>query len=164
VKNAEDGVDIASEVAKSFDQIAESNVKVDNLIAEISAASQEQSQGIEQINTAVAQMDKVTQQNAANSEESASAAEELSSQAEELQQMIDQFTLSSSNVIKSGISKANVHVTKIKSSKCVKTETQRKAQHNQTSKNHTGASMHVEGGLTADQIIPFDEDESLKEF
>jgi methyl-accepting chemotaxis protein len=164
VKNAEDGVDIASEVAKSFDLIAESNVKVDNLIAEISAASQEQSQGIEQINTAVAQMDKVTQQNAANSEESASAAEELSSQAEELQQMIDQFTLSSSNFINPGTSKANVHGTKNKSSKCVKTETQRKAQYSQTSKNHIGAAMLTEKGITADQIIPFDEDESLKEF
>lgn len=67
-----------------------------NLIAEIAAASQEQSAGIEQINTAVAQMDKVTQQNAANSEESASAAEELSSQAVELKNMIEQFTLSHS--------------------------------------------------------------------
>jgi methyl-accepting chemotaxis protein len=94
VKNAEDGVSIAGEVSQSFEVIAGSNSKVDNLIAEIAAASQEQSQGIDQINTAVAQMDKVTQQNAANSEESASASEELSSQAEELQKMVGQFKLS----------------------------------------------------------------------
>lgn len=94
VKNSEEGVNIAANVAKSFEAIAVSNSKVDSLIAEIAAASQEQSQGIDQVNTAVSQMDKVTQQNAANSEESASAAEELSSQAEELQSMVAQFALS----------------------------------------------------------------------
>jgi methyl-accepting chemotaxis protein len=93
VKNADDGVKIAVEVSKSFEVIAISANKVNGLIAEIAAASQEQSQGIDQVNSAVASMDKVTQQNAANSEESASAAEELSSQAEELQGMINQFSL-----------------------------------------------------------------------
>ena len=96
VKNADNGVNIATEVSKSFGLIATSAKKVNDLIAEIAAASQEQSQGIEQVNTAVAQMDKVTQQNAANSEESASAAEEMSSQAEELQSMIAQFALTQS--------------------------------------------------------------------
>ncbi len=94
VKNADDGVKIADEVSQSFESIATSTKKVNDLIAEIAAASQEQSQGIDQVNSAVAQMDKVTQQNAANSEESASAAEELSSQAEELKTMIDEFALS----------------------------------------------------------------------
>ena len=94
VKNAEGGVQIAAEVSKSFGAIADGAKKVNDLIAEIAAASQEQSQGIDQVNGAVAQMDKVTQQNAASSEESASAAEELSSQAEELQAMVAQFTLS----------------------------------------------------------------------
>ncbi len=94
VKNADEGVAISSEVSKSFTVIEGSIKKVNDLIAEIAAASQEQSQGIDQVNTAVAQMDKVTQQNAANSEESASAAEEMSSQAEELQSMIAQFVLS----------------------------------------------------------------------
>ena len=96
VKNADNGVNIATEVSKSFGLIATSAKKVNDLIAEIAAASQEQSQGIDQVNTAVAQMDKVTQQNAANSEESASAAEEMSSQAEELQSMIAQFALTQS--------------------------------------------------------------------
>ena len=96
VKNAEDGVKIAVDVSKSFDSIVTSVKKVNDLITEIAAASQEQSQGIDQVNTAVAEMDKVTQQNAANSEESASAAEEMSSQAEELQNMVAQFSLSQS--------------------------------------------------------------------
>jgi methyl-accepting chemotaxis protein len=93
VKNAEEGVTIAVEVAKAFEVIAGSNAKVNDLILEIAAASQEQALGIDSVNKSVAQMDKVTQQNAASSEESASAAEELSSQAEELQSMVGQFTL-----------------------------------------------------------------------
>ena len=47
--------------------------KTTDLVSEIAAASQEQAQVIDQVNTAIAQMDKVTQQNAANAEESASA-------------------------------------------------------------------------------------------
>jgi methyl-accepting chemotaxis protein len=64
---------------------------VATLIAEIAAASKEQSQGIDQVNTAVAEMDKVVQNNAANAEESASASEELSSQAQELNAMVSQL-------------------------------------------------------------------------
>ncbi|MCE5279917.1 MAG: hypothetical protein LLG03_17985, partial [Planctomycetaceae bacterium] len=55
------------------------------------AASNEQAQGIEQVNTAVGQMDTITQQNAATAEESASASEELSAQAEELTKMVGEL-------------------------------------------------------------------------
>jgi len=94
VKNADGGVKITEEVAKSLNQIVDRVGKVGDLIAEIAAASNEQALGIEQVNTAVAQMNQVTQQNAANSEESASAAEELSSQAAELNNMVSEFKLS----------------------------------------------------------------------
>lgn len=97
VKNADDGVKIAQEVSRSFDSIAGSSRKVNELIGEIASASKEQSQGIDQVNTAVSQMDKVTQQTAANAEESASSAEELSSQAEELQSMVEQFRITASS-------------------------------------------------------------------
>jgi methyl-accepting chemotaxis protein len=97
VKNAEGGVRITEEVAKALAEIAEGNRKVNDLVAEIAAASGEQSKGIDQINLAVQQLDKVTQQTAANSEESASAAEELNSQATTLADTVSQFTLSSQN-------------------------------------------------------------------
>jgi methyl-accepting chemotaxis protein len=96
VKNAEDGVRISSEVSVSFEKIATSSKKVNDLIGELASASREQAQGIKEVNSAVSQMDKVTQQNAANAEESASASEELSSQAQELQAMVGQFRLSGS--------------------------------------------------------------------
>jgi ABC-type transporter Mla subunit MlaD len=74
--------------------------KVADIIAEIAAASNEQAQGIEQVNTAMSQMNTVTQQNAANSEESASAAEELNSQAAELSNMVGTFNLSGQEAAK----------------------------------------------------------------
>jgi methyl-accepting chemotaxis protein len=91
VKNADNGVTISTEVATLLDEISGNNRKVNDLVGEIAAASNEQSQGIDQINTAIGQMDQVTQSNAANAEESASASEELSAQAEQLSGMVDQL-------------------------------------------------------------------------
>jgi methyl-accepting chemotaxis protein len=96
VKNADGGVKITEEVMKSLGQIVDRTGKVGGLIAEIASASNEQAQGIEQVNGAVAQMNSVTQQNAANSEESASASEQLNSQAAELAKMVSEFKLSGS--------------------------------------------------------------------
>jgi len=87
-ENANNGVSVADEVATQLNSIKESSEKVNTLIAEITAASREQAQGIDQVNTGVSEMDKVVQQNAADSEESASAAEELSSQAAEMERMV----------------------------------------------------------------------------
>ena len=91
-KNADAGVSVTAEVAKNLSGIKENSGKVATLIAEIAAASKEQAQGIDQVNTAVSEMDKVVQQNAANAEESSSAAEELSSQAQELNSMVADLT------------------------------------------------------------------------
>ncbi len=68
--------------------MVEEITKVSDLIGEIATASQEQAQGISQINIGVGQIDTVTQQNTASAEESAAAAEQLSSQAEQLRAML----------------------------------------------------------------------------
>lgn len=93
VERANHGVAISVEVAKVLEEISTATGKVNGLIAEIAEASKEQSQGIAQVNTAVAQMDKVTQANAANAEESASAAEELSGQADGLQGVVGELVM-----------------------------------------------------------------------
>ena len=82
------GADISATVAKSLEEIVGKARQVDEMAGEVAAASQEQSQGIAQVNTAVTQMDKVTQSNAANAEESAAAAEELTAQAESLKEAV----------------------------------------------------------------------------
>jgi methyl-accepting chemotaxis protein len=81
VKRIREGSEIMSKTGAQFSQVSESASKMNEFIREISAASAEQAQGIEEINKAVNQMDKVVQQNAAGAEESASAAGEMSAQA-----------------------------------------------------------------------------------
>jgi methyl-accepting chemotaxis protein len=88
VKNADRGVNVATETAQALEALTSSSEKVQTLVAEIAAASKEQAKGIEQVNSAVTQMDNVTQQNAANAEESASASEELSAQAEQMRSLV----------------------------------------------------------------------------
>jgi methyl-accepting chemotaxis protein len=85
------GAEISGKVATSLEEIVGKARQVDELAGEVAAASREQSQGIEQVNSAVTQMDKVTQSNAASAEESASAAEELNAQAENLNEAVDQL-------------------------------------------------------------------------
>ncbi len=88
VSKSEHGVGLSGKVAESLQQIVERARKVDALVAEIATASNEQSQGISQVNTAVSQMDQVTQTNAANAEEGAAAAEELNAQSAELLRIV----------------------------------------------------------------------------
>jgi methyl-accepting chemotaxis protein len=76
------GVDISAKVAKTLEEIVTRARQVDELAAEVAGASNEQSQGVAQVNLAIGQMDKVTQSNAASAEESASASEELNALAE----------------------------------------------------------------------------------
>ena len=88
VVKSQQGVQISGDVATSFATIQERIRQLDALVAEIATASQEQSQGIGQVNTAVTQMDQVTQANAGSAEESASASEELNAQAGSLKEVV----------------------------------------------------------------------------
>jgi len=84
VKKVKGGSDLVASTNEAFTEMSTSVSRVGELVGEITAASQEQSQGIDQVNKAVAGMDKVTQSNAANAEESAAASEEMSAQAEQM--------------------------------------------------------------------------------
>ena len=94
VKNSDHGVSINKEVLKNFQEITERTNRVSHVMAEIAAASEQQEQGIGQLDRAVEQLNHLTQQNAANAEESASAAEEMSSQSEQMRSMVAGFKLS----------------------------------------------------------------------
>lgn len=67
--------------------------KVTDIVAEIAAATREQSCGIEQVNQAIQQMDQVTQQNAALAEDATTVSQALSEKAVELQRLMDFFKL-----------------------------------------------------------------------
>jgi methyl-accepting chemotaxis protein len=72
--------------------------KTSDLVQEITAASEEQSSGVAQINTAMTQMNQITQQNASASEELAATAEEMSGQAGQLQETISFFKVGTGGV------------------------------------------------------------------
>jgi methyl-accepting chemotaxis protein len=86
--NVQEGAQLVKTTHEAFDQVEARAMQVGELVGEISLASQEQAQGIDHINQAVAEMDKVTQQVAANAEESAASSEELSSQSLTLADMV----------------------------------------------------------------------------
>jgi methyl-accepting chemotaxis protein len=88
---ATSSVEAAERAGSLLDQIVPSIKKTSDLVQEISAASQEQSIGVGQINSAVTQLSQTTQQNATSSEELAATAEEMSGQAEQLQQTMAFF-------------------------------------------------------------------------
>jgi methyl-accepting chemotaxis protein len=82
--------------------IVDSINRVTDIMGEISAASREQTTGIEEINSAVTQMDDVTRQNASLVEESAAAASSLQEQADTLARLVATFTLSQSDAAGAG--------------------------------------------------------------
>jgi len=89
----ERGTDLVSKSGIALREIIESIQKVNMLVSEMAASSDEQRRGIEQINTAIMELDKITQQNAALVEETAAGSEEMSSQAQELLEMISKFNV-----------------------------------------------------------------------
>jgi methyl-accepting chemotaxis protein len=96
VEKVEDGTKLVGEAGKIMEKIVTSVRRVTDIMAEIAAASAEQSAGIEQVNQAVAQMDQVTQQNAALVEQASAAAESLEDQAAMLAETMKQFRLDAS--------------------------------------------------------------------
>ncbi|SHN39475.1 chemotaxis protein, partial [Rhizobacter sp. OV335] len=86
-------VELAEKAGRLLDQMVPNIKKTSDLVQEITAASEEQSSGVSQINAAVSQLSQTTQQNASSSEELAATSEEMSSQAEQLQQTMSFFKL-----------------------------------------------------------------------
>ena len=91
VKKIKNGSETVVQTNDAFAKVATGAKKVGELVGEISAASSEQAQGVEQINKAVSEMDKVIQKNAASAEESASAAEEMNAQAEQMRGFVGEL-------------------------------------------------------------------------
>jgi len=93
VEKVEGGTRLVTDAGKTMDEIVSSVKRVSDIIGEITSASGEQSQGISEINGAVAQLDQMTQQNAALVEESTAAAESLKEQAMRLAEVVGTFKL-----------------------------------------------------------------------
>ena len=93
VEKVDAGGKLVGEAGATMEQIVQSIARVTDIMAEIAAASSEQTTGIEQVNSAIGQMDEVTQQNAALVEEAAAAAGSLQDQAAALAEVVSVFKL-----------------------------------------------------------------------
>ena len=91
VGSVENGRTLVESAGGKMDSLVHSVKRVTDIISEISAASEEQSRGIEQVNIAIAQMDQTTQQNAAMVEEAAGAAQSMQEQARLLADVVGTF-------------------------------------------------------------------------
>ncbi|TFW16314.1 methyl-accepting chemotaxis protein [Duganella callida] len=93
VGRAEEGSRLVGQAGATMNEVVASVQRVTAIIGDISVASGEQRDGIEQISTAISQMDSVTQQNAALVEQAAAAAESLEQQAASLREAVSIFKL-----------------------------------------------------------------------
>jgi len=97
VRKVEDGSTLVTESGQTLEQIVVSVKKVSDIVAEIAAASREQSSGIEQVNRAVMQMDELTQQNGTLVEEARAASHTMAEQARNLSNMMERYRVSGGN-------------------------------------------------------------------
>ncbi|WP_368866221.1 methyl-accepting chemotaxis protein, partial [Stenotrophomonas maltophilia] len=94
-----DGSALVHKAGATMGEIVASVQRVTDIMAEISAASQEQSAGIEQVNQTVVQMDETTQQNAALVEEATAAARAMEEQAGHLSEAVSIFVLDEAETV-----------------------------------------------------------------
>jgi methyl-accepting chemotaxis protein len=97
VDKVAEGSALVHQAGSTMGEIVTSVQRVTDIMAEISAASQEQSAGIEQVNQTVTQMDETTQQNAALVEEATAAARAMEEQAMLLTDAVSAFRLQASS-------------------------------------------------------------------
>ena len=97
-KKVDEGSSLVTDSGNTLEQLVSAVKQVSDIIAEIAAASQEQSSGIEQVNKAVMQLDAMTQQNSALVEEASAASESMADQARALSEMMDKYNVSQQSV------------------------------------------------------------------
>jgi methyl-accepting chemotaxis protein len=97
VAKVDQGSGLVTRSGQTLDEIVSSARRVTDIIREIATASQEQSQGVDQVNRVMGQMDHVVQATAAQTEELSSTARALSAQADELQALVGRFRLAESS-------------------------------------------------------------------
>jgi methyl-accepting chemotaxis protein len=99
VDKVEEGTLLVNQAGAAIQDVVMRIQRVADVMSEVAAASQSQSNGIEQVNQSIGQMDTMTQQNAALVEEAAAAAESLKSQADSLAEVVSTFKLTQAELV-----------------------------------------------------------------
>ncbi|MFZ5776405.1 MAG: methyl-accepting chemotaxis protein [Thermodesulfobacteriota bacterium] len=165
VKKVQEGEQLATQANADFATVEDKAGKVGALVAEIAAASKEQSHGITQVNKAVVEIDNVVQNTAASSEESASASEELSGQAAHLKQLVEDLEELISGTKKARASRGGATHTQLM--RPPKTGSTRKALSTPPKSTPTTSARGPQAALPASpaerkkaqEVIPFDDSE-----
>jgi len=161
--NADNGVQVTTEVDEILKHITDRIQKVQMLTDEVSTASNEQAEGIDQINKAITEIDRVTQENAAAAEESAGSSENLSSQAHELNDIVDLLfaIVESRRSVDKGEGAKKEMLKEQKNEQPAQAETEEIA-----AGKKAGTGKHAFNALPAkvdggdpEKVIPFDEDD-----
>jgi methyl-accepting chemotaxis protein len=103
VAKVHEGSKLVDDSGRTLEEIVNAVKKVTHIVAEISAASREQSSGIEQVNQAVMQMDETTQQNAALVEQAAAASQAIVEQAQSLNEIIARFYVGEEDAVAAAV-------------------------------------------------------------
>ncbi|MDH4300703.1 MAG: methyl-accepting chemotaxis protein [Nitrospira sp.] len=109
IQRVMDGSELVNQSGKTLEEIVNSVKRVTDIIAEISAASQEQAIGIDQVNKAIMQMDETTQQNAALVEQTTSASQTMTQQANSLLTHVSLFKTQVTEAQKAGMKAVGIH-------------------------------------------------------
>ncbi|MHC1744926.1 MAG: methyl-accepting chemotaxis protein [Syntrophobacteraceae bacterium] len=158
------GSEIVNRTAEAFGQVSQGSTKVRELVAEITAASGEQAQGVDQISKAVSEMDKVVQQNAANAEETASASEELSAQSAQMNSMVGELVtvVGGSTNGQEASEQKSFSIAVLKRSKHSPPPPMlprnNMMKRGELDSVHAGSPVRAARGKTPQAVIPFDED------
>jgi uncharacterized phage infection (PIP) family protein YhgE len=103
VSRVDAGTELVNQAGETMKEIVDNVVRVRDIIGEIASSAAEQSEGVNQINAAVANLDQMTQQNAALVEESAAAASSMNEQAAQLSQVVLTFRMNDADLLSSNI-------------------------------------------------------------
>jgi methyl-accepting chemotaxis protein len=147
---AKNGSSISKETSEAFEDILQKIEKTSNLIGEVSISAKEQSEGMNQIATAMGEIDQITQQNAATSEEAAAASEELNAQAHSMKDTV--------GIIAKMVGFVQDQVSNMPSQKSKKALSKPKAK-----LANKSASAKKKSNTNDDDVFPLDEDD-LREF
>jgi len=154
IRKVKDGSELVARTNEAFRQVAQSAVKVGELVAEIAAASNEQTQGIEQVNRAMADMDRIVQQNAANAEELSAQAEEMSGVVNELLAITSRYEAPAEDIARFRTkSESAAEISHRNSFILPEKRTQKEK------KESSEAYPSKEKEINPEQIIPLDEDD-----
>jgi len=167
VKKVKDGASLATRTYGEFNQATTSIAKAAGLVGEIAQASDEQAQGVDQINKAVSEMDRVTQHTAANAEESASASQELCNQAVKMKELVRDLTALVAGANGTAVEEQGLSIAANSTSGGIaKAKVFQAGRRIGTSERRRGADRSHDGQSkpSPEQVIPFDEKEDWEDF